>query len=172
MLGRGGIRAGIGRLNGDHRPLQMGRYPMERIKRVDSPTTLIIEDAVPRVPVTPDRHIDFGLQDFCSETPAEARARTSRRQEPSVRVPIGPLAAPSTASVRENPLYGQENATRTREQVQPAKNRSLPARPPSRRLFRMLAGGRHVRWYLTAAALSQPSGLTAAALSTPRLTAA
>ena len=51
MLGRGGTRAGIGRLNGDHRPLHMGRYPMERIKRVDSPTTLIIEDEVPRVPV-------------------------------------------------------------------------------------------------------------------------
>ena len=50
-LGRGGTRAGIGRLNGDHRPLHMGRYPMERIKRVDSPTTLIIEDEVPRVPV-------------------------------------------------------------------------------------------------------------------------
>ena len=29
----------------------MGRYPMERIKRVDSPSTLIIEDEVPRVPV-------------------------------------------------------------------------------------------------------------------------
>ena len=51
MLGRGGTRAGIGRLNGDHRPLHMGRYPMERIRRVDSPTTLIVEDEVPRVPV-------------------------------------------------------------------------------------------------------------------------
>ena len=51
LLGRGGTRAGIGRLNGDHRPLHMGRYPMERIKRVDEPTTLIIEDEVPRVPV-------------------------------------------------------------------------------------------------------------------------
>ena len=51
LLGRGGTRAGIGRLNGDHRPLHMGRYPMERIKRVDSPTTLIIETEVPRVPV-------------------------------------------------------------------------------------------------------------------------
>ena len=51
LMGRGGTRAGIGRLNGDHRPLHMGRYPMERIKRVDEPTTLIIEDEVPRVPV-------------------------------------------------------------------------------------------------------------------------
>ena len=51
MLGLGGTRAGVGRLNGDHRPLHMGRYPMEKIKRVDEPTTLIIEDEVPRVPV-------------------------------------------------------------------------------------------------------------------------
>ena len=51
LLGRGGTRAAIGRLNGDHRPLHMGRYPMERIKRVDGPTTLIIEEEVPRVPV-------------------------------------------------------------------------------------------------------------------------
>jgi len=51
MLGRGGTRAGVGRLNGDHRPLHMGRYPMERIKRVDDATTLIIADEVKRVPV-------------------------------------------------------------------------------------------------------------------------
>ena len=51
LLGIGGTRAGIGRLNGDHRRLHMGRYPMERIKRADEPTTLIIEDEVPRVPV-------------------------------------------------------------------------------------------------------------------------
>ena len=34
FLGREGTRAGWGRLNGDHRPLHQGRYPMERIKRV------------------------------------------------------------------------------------------------------------------------------------------
>ncbi|NOX28743.1 MAG: 4Fe-4S dicluster domain-containing protein, partial [Actinobacteria bacterium] len=51
VLGRGGTRAGVGRLNGDHRPLHMGRYPMEKIKRADEATTLIIDDEVPRVPV-------------------------------------------------------------------------------------------------------------------------
>lgn len=50
-LGRGGTRSGFGRLNRDHRPLHMGRYPMERIKRVAEPTTLIIEDEIERVPV-------------------------------------------------------------------------------------------------------------------------
>ncbi len=51
LLGRGGTRAGIARLNGDHRPLHMGRYPMERIKRVDEPTTLVIPEEIQRVPV-------------------------------------------------------------------------------------------------------------------------
>jgi len=50
-FGRDGTRAGIGRFNGDHRPLHQGRYPMERIKRVDKPTTLIIPEEVKRVPV-------------------------------------------------------------------------------------------------------------------------
>lgn len=51
FLGWGGTRAGFGRLNGDHRPLHLGRYPMERIRRVPEPTTLIIDDEVQRVPV-------------------------------------------------------------------------------------------------------------------------
>ncbi|MEM7275466.1 MAG: reductive dehalogenase domain-containing protein [Actinomycetota bacterium] len=51
FVGRGGTRAGFGRLNGDHRALHLGRYPMERIKRVDEATTLIIPEEVKRVPV-------------------------------------------------------------------------------------------------------------------------
>ncbi len=51
FFGAGGTRAGIGRLNGDHRPLHMGRYPMERIKRVPEATTLIIPEEIKRVPV-------------------------------------------------------------------------------------------------------------------------
>lgn len=51
LVGWGGTRARIGRLNGDHRPLHLGRYPMERIKRVDEPTTLIVAEEVERVSV-------------------------------------------------------------------------------------------------------------------------
>ena len=51
MFGRGGTRAGIARLNGDHRPLHMGRYPMEKIDRVEEATTLIIPEEIVRVPV-------------------------------------------------------------------------------------------------------------------------
>ncbi|NNC91858.1 MAG: 4Fe-4S dicluster domain-containing protein, partial [Acidimicrobiia bacterium] len=50
LFGRHGTRARIARLNGDHRPVHMGRYPMEKIKRVEEATTLILADEVPRVP--------------------------------------------------------------------------------------------------------------------------
>ena len=48
-VGAGGVRPGWKRLRGDHRPLHLSRYPMERVKRRDTPTTLISGD-VPRVP--------------------------------------------------------------------------------------------------------------------------
>lgn len=49
LLGRGGARPGWARLTGRHRPLHLGHYPMERIKRAETPTTLLT-DAIPRVP--------------------------------------------------------------------------------------------------------------------------
>lgn len=49
-LGFGGTRPGWGRLRGEHRPLHMGSYPMERIQRVDTATTLVIDEEIPRVP--------------------------------------------------------------------------------------------------------------------------
>lgn len=48
-LGRDGVRPGIRRLDGRHRPLHMGRFPSERLKRVDQPTTHL-SDNIPRVP--------------------------------------------------------------------------------------------------------------------------
>ncbi len=51
LLGRGGTRSGIARLLAARRPLHLGPYPMERITRVDEPTTLIIPEEIQRVPV-------------------------------------------------------------------------------------------------------------------------
>lgn len=48
-LGLGGTRPGWKRLAGQSRPLHMGRYPMEKIKRVPVPTTLIIPEEIKRV---------------------------------------------------------------------------------------------------------------------------
>lgn len=49
-IGLGGTRPGLRRLDGQNRPWHLGRYPMEKLDRVDEPTTLIIEDEVQRVP--------------------------------------------------------------------------------------------------------------------------
>jgi reductive dehalogenase len=49
FLGWGGTRPGWKRLDGRHRPLHLGRYPMEKIKRRNEPTTFI-SDNVPRMP--------------------------------------------------------------------------------------------------------------------------
>ncbi len=49
-VGWGGTRPGLARLDGSHRPWHLGRFPMERITRVERPTTLIVEDEVERMP--------------------------------------------------------------------------------------------------------------------------
>ena len=50
LVGLDGTRSAIQRWRQRRRPSHLGPYPMERIKRVDVPTTLIFEDEVPRVP--------------------------------------------------------------------------------------------------------------------------
>jgi len=49
-MGRGGTRPAWSDAELDQRPLHMGRYPMERIKRCDTPTTLVDEPSIQRVP--------------------------------------------------------------------------------------------------------------------------
>jgi len=48
-LGVGGTETWWNRRARQHRPGEWGRYPMERVKRVDETTTLIIDDEVPRL---------------------------------------------------------------------------------------------------------------------------
>ena len=49
-MGKGGTRPGWADAEEALRPLHLGRYPMERIKRVDEPTTLIIREEIQRMP--------------------------------------------------------------------------------------------------------------------------
>ena len=107
-LGRGGTRAGIGRLNGDHRPVHRGRYPMERIKRVDEPTTLVIPDEVERVPVRAGgfpraAHGDLGpkfqrdVKVFAFKTPqSQAYIQQIAAMTPHQDGPVAPTPAPGT----------------------------------------------------------------------------
>ncbi len=106
FLGWRGTRAGWSRLNGDRRPLHLGRYPMERIDRVPTTTTLIIDDEVPRVPVRAGgfpraANGDMGpkfqrdVQVFAYKTPqAQSYVRQIRAMVP---LQDGPVAAAITA---------------------------------------------------------------------------
>ena len=49
-LGQNGAESGRERARRARRPSHASRYPMEQVKRVDRPTTLILDDEVPRVP--------------------------------------------------------------------------------------------------------------------------
>ncbi len=53
-MGRGGTRPGFAEAEEALRPLHMGRYPMERMKRVDEPTTLVIREEIKRMPKRAD----------------------------------------------------------------------------------------------------------------------
>ena len=49
-LGQGGAVSGLERWRRSRRATHLGSYPMEQVKRVARPTTLILDDEVPRVP--------------------------------------------------------------------------------------------------------------------------
>lgn len=49
-LGVGGAVSGLEHRRRARRPTHLSRYPMEQVRRVDRPTTLILDDEVPRVP--------------------------------------------------------------------------------------------------------------------------
>ncbi len=53
-VGTMGTRPGFEDAELARRPLHLGRYPMERIRRVDQPTTLVLRDEITRVPKRAD----------------------------------------------------------------------------------------------------------------------
>jgi ferredoxin len=53
-MGVGGTRPGFEDAEASLRPVHLGRYPMERIRRVDEPTTLILRDEIRRMPKRAD----------------------------------------------------------------------------------------------------------------------
>lgn len=53
-MGVGGTRPGWEYEEEEKRPLHLGRYPMERLRRVDEPTTLVIRQEIARLPKRAD----------------------------------------------------------------------------------------------------------------------
>jgi reductive dehalogenase len=102
-VGAGGVRPGWGRLRGEHRPLHAGLHPMERIRRVAAPTTLIVPAEIRRVPkranfFTRALHGDLGERAQAERPRFALKNPYTMAMAPLIRgmVPLqdGPVSAP------------------------------------------------------------------------------
>ena len=73
-MGVGGTRPGFDAAEQAQRPLHAGRYPMERIPRVDAPTTLVLRDEIQRVP----KRADLFTRALAGDLGDKARQERSR----------------------------------------------------------------------------------------------
>jgi ferredoxin len=103
-MGVGGTRPGFEDAEASLRPMHMGRYPMERIRRVDEPTTLVLRDEIRRMPKRADL-FTRALAGDLGEKPKHERTRFAVKH---------PLAFGMTPLIRNMvPLQG------TREPLAP-----------------------------------------------------
>ena len=70
----GGTRPGFDDALLARRPVHLGRYAMERIRRVDEPTTLVLRDEIRRVP----KRADLFTRALAGDLGEKARAERSR----------------------------------------------------------------------------------------------
>jgi ferredoxin len=112
-MGKPGTRPGWTEAEEAKRPLHMGRYAMEKIKRVDEPTTLVLRDEIKRMPKRADL-FTRALAGDLGEKPARERRRFAVKH---------PLAFAMTPIIRNLvPLQGtRENQNRTGGEAENAK---------------------------------------------------
>lgn len=79
QLGLSGAVSGLERWRRKRRPSHLGPYPVEDLKRVDRPTTLIIDDEVPRVPSRANFYVRTALGDLSKKAQQESN-RWSQKQ--------------------------------------------------------------------------------------------
>jgi ferredoxin len=96
-MGRMGTRPGWSEAEEDRRPLHLGKYEMEKIKRVDQPTTLVLRDEIRRMPKRADL-FSRALAGDLGEKPQKERRRFAVKH---------PLAFAMTPLIRNMvPLQG------------------------------------------------------------------
>ncbi len=115
-FGFGGTRPALKALNGQHRPWHLGRYPMEKVRRVDEPTTLIIPEEIKRVPARHNFFVRAAAGDLGSRPQTEvarfipkaphgmASQEMLRRLVPLQNGKTAPDKAPDTADPDHNTL--------------------------------------------------------------------
>jgi len=103
-MGVAGTRPGFEDAELARRPVHWGRYPMERIRRVEQPTTLVLRDEITRVP----KRADLFTRALAGDLGDKARHERTRFAVKH------PLALAMTPLIRNLvPLQG------TREPLQP-----------------------------------------------------
>jgi reductive dehalogenase len=117
-LGLHGVRPGWRRLTGEDRPLHMGRYPMERIKRVARPTTLIDGESIPRIPKRHDMFVRAGFGDLGEVPQREVGRFVSKEAFATSMQPylIG-MVPLQCGAVAEGPARGTDDANHNTEAV-------------------------------------------------------
>lgn len=103
-MGAPGTRPGFEDAELARRPVHLGRYPMERLRRVDAPTTLVLRDEIRRVP----KRADLFTRALAGDLGEKARQERSRF---AVKHPLAWAMTPLIRGLV--PLQG------TREPLQP-----------------------------------------------------
>ena len=71
-FGLSGAVSGLERWRRRRRPSHLGPYPVETVKRVNRPTTLIFDDEVPRVPTRANMYVRTHFGDLSRKASKEA----------------------------------------------------------------------------------------------------
>ena len=71
-FGLSGAISGLERWRRRRRPSHLGPYPVESVRRVDKPTTLIFEDEVPRIPTRANMYVRTHFGDLGKKASKEA----------------------------------------------------------------------------------------------------
>jgi reductive dehalogenase len=122
-LGFGGTRPGLQGRPFQRRPFQLGPYPMERVSRVERPTTHIDEDAVPRIPKRHDMFIRAAIGDLGPKAKKELHDFRMITKSPfgHAMVPVlGGMVPLQYGEAAVEPTPGYEDPKRNAEAVKAA----------------------------------------------------
>jgi ferredoxin len=107
-MGKPGTRPGWTEAEEAKRPLHLGRYPMERIKRVDEPTTLILRDEIRRMPKRADLFTRALAGDLGEKSAAERRRFAVKHPLAFAMTPIIRNLVPRQGTRQSQGLSGNE----------------------------------------------------------------
>jgi len=116
-MGRMGTRPGWAEAEEDLRPLHMGRHPMERIRRVEEPTTLVLRDEIARIPRRADLFTRALAGDLGERMAQERRRFAIKHPLAFAMTPLIRNMVPLQGTRESRPEAGAGDARRNAEAV-------------------------------------------------------